>query len=205
MADRVIRWTTAAVVVGVAATGAADGGRTDLRRFDGASRLSTVKNAGDRAGAYDGLGLRRGPLHYAEHQGDFIVVLDADLGVGVTWGSEGAQECDVLLQFGQGRAVGKGPLDLTRILSSGRIAITSTALNVSTSETRITWARRRAIMAAPCTARRRIGRAEGPDRRPNARVGGNVTGHLSLGRLQCALSPRACIRRSGVGPVLGNL
>ena len=29
--------------------------------------------------------------------------------MGVAWGTEGAQECDVLLQFVQGRAVGKGP------------------------------------------------------------------------------------------------
>jgi len=65
------------------------------------------------------LGRRRGPLHYADHHGDFIVVLDADLGVGVAWGTEGTQECDVLFQLGQGCAVGKGPLDLTRIIILG--------------------------------------------------------------------------------------
>jgi hypothetical protein len=35
--------------------------------------------------------------------------------MGVAWGTEGAQECDVLLQLTQGRALGKGPLELACI------------------------------------------------------------------------------------------
>ena len=35
--------------------------------------------------------------------------------MGVAWGTEGAQECDVLLQFVQGRVVGNGLLDLACI------------------------------------------------------------------------------------------
>jgi hypothetical protein len=57
----------------------------------------------------------RGPLHHADHHGDFIVVTDADLGMGIIWGAEGAQECDVLLKLGQGRAPGKSPLVLACI------------------------------------------------------------------------------------------
>jgi hypothetical protein len=57
----------------------------------------------------------RGPLHDADHHGDFIVVTDADLGMGIVWGAEGAQERDVLLKLGQGRAAGKSPLVLACI------------------------------------------------------------------------------------------
>jgi hypothetical protein len=56
-----------------------------------------------------------GPLHDADHHGDFIVVIDADLGMGIAWGAEGAQECEVLVKLGQGRAVGKSPLVLACI------------------------------------------------------------------------------------------
>ena len=41
-----------------------------------------------------------------------IVLVDSDLGIGVVWGTERAQVCQVLLKLGQGRAVGKGLLDL---------------------------------------------------------------------------------------------
>jgi hypothetical protein len=41
-----------------------------------------------------------GPLHHADHHGDFVVVTDADLRMGVPGGAEGAQVCDVLLKFG---------------------------------------------------------------------------------------------------------
>jgi hypothetical protein len=44
-----------------------------------------------------------------------IFIVEADHGMGVAWGTEGAQECDVLLQFVQGRAAGKGLLDLACI------------------------------------------------------------------------------------------
>src|SRR5271165_1018204 len=64
-------------------------------------------------------GLCRGPLHYADHHGDLIVLVDSDLGMGVVWGTEGAQECQVLLKLGQGRAVSKGLLDLACILVLG--------------------------------------------------------------------------------------
>jgi len=57
----------------------------------------------------------RGPLHDADHHGDFIVVADADLGMRIVWGAEGAQEGDVLLKLGQGRAAGKSPLVLACI------------------------------------------------------------------------------------------
>jgi hypothetical protein len=57
----------------------------------------------------------RGPLHDTDHHGDFIVIIDADLGVGVVWGAEGTQECDVLLKLGQGRATDKSPLFLACI------------------------------------------------------------------------------------------
>src|SRR6266480_1833370 len=50
----------------------------------------------------------RGPIHHADHDGDLIVVVDADLGVGVVGGAEGAQERYVPLEFGQGRAVSEG-------------------------------------------------------------------------------------------------
>ena len=39
--------------------------------------------------------------------------------MGVVWGTEGAQECQVLLKLGQGRAVSKGLLDLACILVLG--------------------------------------------------------------------------------------
>jgi len=39
--------------------------------------------------------------------------------MGVIWGAEGAQECQVLLKLGQGRAVSKGLLDLACILVLG--------------------------------------------------------------------------------------
>ena len=55
---------------------------------------------------------RRAPLHYADHQGDFVVVTDADPGMGIVWGAGRAQVCDVLLEFGQGRTTGESPLDL---------------------------------------------------------------------------------------------
>ena len=57
----------------------------------------------------------RGPLHDADHHGDFVVVIDTELGVGIVWGAEGTQECDVLLKLGQGRATGKSPLVLACI------------------------------------------------------------------------------------------
>ena len=61
-------------------------------------------------------GLCRGPLHYADHHGDLIVLVDSDPGMGIVWGTEGAQECQVLLKLGQGRAVSKGLLDSASIL-----------------------------------------------------------------------------------------
>ena len=39
--------------------------------------------------------------------------------MGVVWGTEGAQECQMLLKLGQGRAVSKGLLDLACILVLG--------------------------------------------------------------------------------------
>ena len=39
--------------------------------------------------------------------------------MGVVWGTEGAQDCQVLLKLGQGRAVSKGLLDLACILVLG--------------------------------------------------------------------------------------
>ena len=36
--------------------------------------------------------------------------------MGIVWGTEGAQECQVLLKLGQGRAVSKGLLDSACIL-----------------------------------------------------------------------------------------
>ena len=54
-------------------------------------------------------------LHHTDHHGDFVVVTDADLGVGVPGGAEGAQVCDVLLKLGQGRAAGESPLVLVCI------------------------------------------------------------------------------------------
>ena len=51
------------------------------------------------------------PLHYADHHRDFIVVIDADPGMGVVWGAEGAQEHDVPLKLGQSRAIIKGLLN----------------------------------------------------------------------------------------------
>src|SRR5882724_7748142 len=60
-------------------------------------------------------GLQRGPPHYADHHGDFIVLVNADPGMGVVWGAEGAQECQVLLKLGQGRTVSKRMLDLACI------------------------------------------------------------------------------------------
>jgi hypothetical protein len=35
--------------------------------------------------------------------------------MGIVWGAEGAQECEVLVKLGQGRAVGKSPLVLACI------------------------------------------------------------------------------------------
>jgi hypothetical protein len=60
-------------------------------------------------------GLQRWPPHYADHHGDFIVLVNAYPGMGVVWGAEGAQECQVLLKLGQGRTVSKGLLDLACI------------------------------------------------------------------------------------------
>jgi len=61
----------------------------------------------------------RAPFYDADHRGDFIVVVDADLGMGIVWGAAGAQECDVLLKLGQGRTAGKGPLVLACIFVLG--------------------------------------------------------------------------------------
>lgn len=63
--------------------------------------------------------MERAPLHHTNHCGDFIVVADADLGMGIVGGAEGAQKGDVLLKLGQGRAAGKGPQVLTCILVLG--------------------------------------------------------------------------------------
>jgi hypothetical protein len=63
--------------------------------------------------------LRRGPLHYADHHGDLIVVIDADPGMGVVWSAEGAQERDVLLKPRQGRAVSKDLLNLACVFVLG--------------------------------------------------------------------------------------
>ena len=64
-------------------------------------------------------GFWRAPLYYADHHGDFIVVIDADPGMGVAWSAEGAQERNVLFKLGQGRAVSKGLLDLACVFVLG--------------------------------------------------------------------------------------
>jgi hypothetical protein len=63
--------------------------------------------------------LWRGPLYYADHHGDLIILVDAHLGMGVVWGAEGAQVRDVLLEFGQGRADSKALLNLARVFIFG--------------------------------------------------------------------------------------
>ena len=55
--------------------------------------------------------LWRGPLYYADHHGDFIVLIDSHPGMSVVWGAEGAQ--------------------VRAFLSSDRTVITSGLRNVS--------------------------------------------------------------------------
>ena len=64
--------------------------------------------------------VRRAPLHHAAHPGDLIIVVDADPGVGVAGGAERAQEREVLLNLGQGRAVSEAlvPLACVSVLGS---------------------------------------------------------------------------------------
>jgi hypothetical protein len=57
----------------------------------------------------------RSPLHDADHHGDLIVVIDADLGVSIAGGAEGTQICEVLRKLGQGRTIDKSPLVLACI------------------------------------------------------------------------------------------
>src|SRR6516164_3516617 len=63
--------------------------------------------------------LWRGPFYHADHHGDFIVVIDADPGMGVVRGAEGAQERDVPLKLGQGRASIKGLLNSACVVVLG--------------------------------------------------------------------------------------
>src|SRR6516162_11467069 len=135
------------------------------------SGTAKVRPAGTRKRARAGLRrsreLWRGPLHYADHHGDFIVVIDADLGMGVIWGTEGAQECDVLLELGQGRAVSKGMLDLACISVFGAHGHHLRGIErVHERGAPDPRARCKAIAAGTsCTPRRPIGRAESPGKR----------------------------------------
>ena len=109
-------------------------------------------------------GLWRGPFYYADHHGDFIVVIDADPGMGVVRGAEGAQERDVPLKFGQGRAIIKGLLNLACVLVLGshghHLRGMKRVHERSPADLR---ARRRAILvAAPFAWQRHLGTAGRP-------------------------------------------
>jgi len=58
--------------------------------------------------------------------------------MGVVWGTEGAQECDVLLKLGQGRAVSKGLLDLACIFVLGSHGHHLRGMNTSTNAAHLT-------------------------------------------------------------------
>ena len=91
-----------------------------------ALRGSTSLSAGQAHGAPAGSldlsrtgDLWRGPFYHADHHGDFIVVIDADPGMGVVRGAERAQERDVPLKHGQGRASIKGLLNSACVVVLG--------------------------------------------------------------------------------------
>jgi hypothetical protein len=106
------------------------------------------------------------PLHHADHHGDFIVVTDTDLGMGVPGGTEGAQVGDVLLKLGQGRATGKSPLVLACIfvLRSHRHHLRCIACPANAARLDPRARRRVLLVAASCAPQRHMGRAKGPGR-----------------------------------------
>src|SRR5206468_11792545 len=61
-------------------------------------------------------------------------------GMGVAWSTGGAQECDVLLQFVRGRAVGKGLLDLACISVPGSHGIDRKSTRLNSSHDQISYA-----------------------------------------------------------------
>ncbi len=110
--------------------------------------------------------LCRGPLHYADHHGDLIVLVDSDPGMGIVWGTEGAQEREVLLKLGQGRAVSKGLLDSACVLVLGSHRHHLRGIErVHERGPPDPRARRRAMrVGTSCTPRRRTDRDERPDK-----------------------------------------
>jgi len=80
--------------------------------------------------------------------------------MGVVWGAEGAQECQVLLKLGQGRTVSKGLLDLACISVLGSHSHHLPTLNMPANAARLTRERVvESLVATSCTPRRRIARA----------------------------------------------
>jgi hypothetical protein len=86
--------------------------------------------------------------------------------MGIVWGTEGAQECQVLLELGQGCAVGKGLLDLACIFVLGSHG--QHLRDIGHAHDRRppdAGAHRRAMLVATsCTPLQRIGRDERPDK-----------------------------------------
>ena len=105
--------------------------------------------------------------------------------MGVVWGTEGAQECQVLLKLGQGRAVSKGLLDLACILVLGSHGHHLRGIERAPNAARLTRGR----VAEPCgpthhaPPRRRTDRDERPDKRPDAHLLPQCQGLVRVGSL----------------------
>ena len=136
-----------------------------------ALRGSTSLSAGQAHGAPAGSldlsrtgDLWRGPFYHADHHGDFIVVIDADPGMGVVRSAEGAQERDVPLKLGQGRASIKGLLNSACVVVLGSHGHHLRGMKrVHERSPADVPARPRAILAAASLAwQRRLGTAERP-------------------------------------------
>ena len=86
-------------------------------------------------------GLCRGPLHYADHHGDLIVLVDSDPGMGVVWAPRERRNARCCSSSARVAPLAKACWTWRAFLSSGRTAITSAALNVPANAARLTRGR----------------------------------------------------------------
>src|ERR1700747_1890665 len=87
--------------------------------------------------------------------------------MGVVWGAEGAQECQMLLKLVQGRPVSKRMLDLACISVLGSHSHHLRDIEHACERDRLTRERAaESLVTTSCTPRRRIARDEGPRRVP---------------------------------------
>jgi hypothetical protein len=130
----------------------------------------------------------RRPLHHADHHGDFIVVTDADLGMGIVGGAAGAQESGVLLKLGQGRAAGESSLVLACIFVLRSHGHHLCGMERAHEGARLTRGTSQSLTGvASCAPRPRMGRAKRPDKGSDAYLpqcqdlvqSGNLTGGFS--------------------------